>query len=172
MIFVYTVMAISYLSTEEGIAKVYVMYTSMMQDTSNSDQTVIANLTQDQITTICNGVLSSLTEEQKETIKQGIIEQKISEQMVLDDVQSQITDAVQQVSEEAGAIATLKSTLDQYTVFYQGVKEYTEALNNIKNGISTLSDNLATLRTNVTTLFNGATQLNDAMKHYMMVLLA
>ena len=156
--------ATAYLETDEGKQQITTVYTQMMSDTDTSDSTILSNLTDEQKSSILQGVLNALSDEQKQTIKEGVINQKIQETMVSDDVQNQINSAVKQVSEAAGTVSELKGKLDQYAVFYQGVKDYTSAVSSIKSGASTLNDSLSTLSSSMSSLTSGTSELNDAVK--------
>ena len=156
--------ATAYLETDEGKQQITTVYTQMMSDTDTSDSTILSNLTDEQKSSILQGVLNALSDEQKQTIKEGVINQKIQETMVSDDVQNQINSAVKQVSEAAGTVSELKGKLDQYAVFYQGVKDYTSAVSSIKSGASTLNDSLSTLSSSMSSLTSGTSELNEAVK--------
>lgn len=60
--------------------------------------------------------------------------------------------------------AELKGQLDNYSLFYTGLKEYTSAVSDAANGANTLKLNMDTLYTNVGTLKTSVGELNDGVK--------
>ena len=127
-------------------------------------QTVYATLTEEQKQQILEGAVESLTKEQKRQILDGYIDQMMKSKEVTD----QIAAAVAGSGTAASSIISLKGQLDNYSVFYEGLKSYTEAVEaaltgaqKLKLNMSTLHDAVGTLHTALGTLHDGASDLLD-----------
>ena len=133
----------------------------------------LMNLTDEQKEQIIQGAFESLTEEQKQQIRQGAVESLTEEQkqqiregyidqvMKSEEVTSQIQAAVDASGSAAGSIVSLKSQLDNYSVFYSGLKTYTDAVADAAAGAQTLDMNMQTLQTAVGTLHTALGTLHD-----------
>jgi uncharacterized phage infection (PIP) family protein YhgE len=121
----------------------------------------LASLTDDQKKQIREGALESLTASQKKQIRDGYIDQL----MKSEDVTKQITEAVSAVVGTAVAsITSLKGQLDNYSLFYDGLVEYTSAVSEAAKGANTIKINMNTLYSNVGLLNTSVGDLNDAVK--------
>lgn len=153
--------ATAYLQTAEGQALIAQAVADMTEEQKQQIvTTAVANLTDDQKAQIKSGAVQSLTDEQKEQIKSGYIEQTMKSK----DVTDQITDAVSAANSAAASVAELKGQLDNYSLFYDGLKQYTSAVSNAASGANTLKVNMDTLYANVGTLKTSVGDLNDGVK--------
>lgn len=109
---------------------------------------------------IRDGAVQSLTDEQKTQIKNAYIE----ETMLSKEVTDQITAAVAVADAAAASVTALKGQLDNYSLFYEGLKNYTSAVSNAASGANTLKLNMDTLYANVGTLKISVGKLNDGVK--------
>lgn len=137
--------AIAYLQTAEG--QVLVVQ-AMAVMTDEQKQQIIAT------------AIASLTDEQKTQIKNGYIEQMMKSKEVTD----QITAAVAAANTAAASITELKGQLDNYSLFYEGLKSYTSAVSNAASGADTLKINMDTLYENVGLLKTSVGDLNNGVK--------
>lgn len=122
--------------------------------------TAVQSLTDEQKAQIKAGAVASLTEEQKAQIRNGYIEQTMKSKEVTD----QITAAVAAADTAAANVAELKGQLDNYSLFYDGLKSYTSAVCDAANGADTLKINMDTLYTNVGTLKTSIGELDNGAK--------
>ncbi len=120
----------------------------------------LANLTDEQKTQIRVGTLASLTEEQKAQIRNGYIDQLMKSKEVTD----KITAAVSAAGTAAASVVSLKGQLDNYSLFYDGLKSYTNAVTEAASGANTLKLNMDTLYANVGILKTSVGGLNDGVK--------
>lgn len=148
------------LAKEKGIIDDLVE--KMTDDQKNQVITgALASLTDDQKKQIREGALESLTASQKKQIRDGYIDQL----MKSEDVTKQITEAVSAVVGTAVAsITSLKGQLDNYSLFYDGLVEYTSAVSEAAKGANTIKINMNTLYSNVGLLNTSVGDLNDAVK--------
>ena len=153
--------AITYLQTPEGQVMI-AQAIEVMTDEQKQQivTTAVANLTDEQKEQIKAGAVQSLTDEQKTQIKNGYIEQIMKSKEVTD----QITAAVTAANDAAANVAEIKGQLDNYSLFYDGLKSYTSAVSDAASGANTLKINMDTLYTNVGTLRNSVGDLNDGVK--------
>ena len=100
-----------------------------------------------------------LTEEQKAQLRDAAV-QKV---MASDEVTEQIDAAVAKVSEAAGQVSALKSQLDNYGTFYQGLVDYTGAVSQAATGADALKTNLDTLHDNTGLLESSVGTLDEAV---------
>lgn len=158
----YTVeQATAYLQTAEGQALIAQAVSAMTDEQKQQViTTAMAKLTDDQKAQIKAGAVQSLTNEQKTQIKNGYIEQTMKSK----DVTSKITAAVANANTAAASVAELKGQLDNYSLFYEGLKEYTSAVSDAARGANTLKINMDTLYANVGTLKTSVSELNDGVK--------
>ena len=153
--------AVAYLQTAEGQASV--AHTAGDMTVEQKQQifaTAVQNLTDEQKAQIKTGAVVSLTDEQKTQIKTGYIDQMMKHK----EVTEQINDAVATVNAAAARITELKGQLDNYCLFYEGLKGYTSAVSDVVNGANTLTLNMDTLYTNVGALKISVGELNDCVK--------
>ena len=148
------------LAKEKGIIDDLVE--KMTEDQKNQVITgALASLTDDQKKQIREGALESLTASQKKQIRDGYIDQL----MKSEDVTKQITEAVSAVVGTAvTSITSLKGQLDNYSLFYDGLVEYTSAVSEAAKGANTIKINMNTLYSNVGLLNTSVGGLNDAVK--------
>ena len=109
------------------------------------------------------------SEEVQAIINKGIADtraKKIAEAMASEQVQSQIQTAAEGVKE----VYALKTSLDSYSSFYQGVKTYTggvaaaaKGAGDLKTGAGTLNDGMGTLTGGVNSLADGIKTMNGKM---------
>lgn len=104
--------------------------------------------------------LEDLPEEQIAEIRNGYIEQM----MKSEEVTSQISAAVAAVSEAAEGVADLKGQLDNYSMFYDGLRSYTSAVSESANGAKELKINMNTLYQNTGILDASVGKLDSAVK--------
>lgn len=123
-------------------------------------ENVLAMLTEDQKLQIREGAVATLTDDQKTQIREGYIDQM----MKSEEVTSQITDAVKAAGSAAVQIADLKGQLDNFSVFYKGVCDYTSAVDTAANGAKTIAVNMKTLHENTAILETSCKKLDEAMK--------
>ena len=153
--------ATAYLQTAEGQALIAQAVSAMTEEQKQQIiTTAVANLTEEQKAQIKAGAVESLTDEQKEQIKNGYIEQMMKSNEVTD----QITSAVSAANSAAASVAELKGQLDNYSLFYEGLKDYTSAVSSAASGANTLKLNMDTLYANVGTLKTSVGDLNDGVK--------
>lgn len=153
--------ATAYLQTDEGQALIAQAAGAMTSEQKQQIVTTAAsNLTEEQKTKIKTGAVQSLTDEQKAQIKYGYIEQTMKSKEVTD----QITAAVADANTAAASVAELKGQLDNYSLFYEGLKSYTSAVSDAASGANTLKINMDTLYTNVGTLKTSVAELNDGVR--------
>lgn len=153
--------AMTYLQTPEGQALVAQTVATMNDDQKQQIiNTAVANLTPEQKTQIKSGAVASLTDKEKEQIRNGYIEQTMKSKEVTD----QITAAVAAANIAAASVTELKGQLDNYSLFYEGLKSYTSAVSDAASGANTLKINMDTLYTNVGTLKTSVGDLNDGVK--------
>lgn len=153
--------AVDYLQTEDG--KVLVTEAVFAMTDEQKQQiitTAVANLTDDQKAQIKSGAVASLTDTEKEQIRNGYIDQIMKSKEVTD----QITAAVAAANSAAASVAELKGQLDNYSFFYDGLKEYTSAISNAANGANEVKINMDTLYANVGTLETSVGDLNNGVK--------
>ena len=62
------------------------------------------------------------------------------------------------------SLVELKTNLDNYKAFYNGIVSYTSGVSDAASGANTLKTNMNTLNTNVGTLNNAFQELNDGAK--------
>ena len=153
--------AMAYLQTPEGQALV-AQAVATMNDGQKQQiiSTAVANLTPEQKTQIKAGAVASMTDKEKEQIRNGYIEQTMKSKEVTD----QITAAVAAANTAAASVTELKGQLDNYSLFYEGLKSYTSAVSDATSGANTLKNNMDTLYTNVGTLKTSVGELNDGVK--------
>lgn len=153
--------AAAYLQTAEGKALI-VKTIDVMTDEQKQQiiTTAVQNLNDEQKAQIKAGAVDSLTDDQKNQIKNGYIEHTMKSKYVTD----QITSAVANANTAAASVAELKGQLDNYSHFYQGLKDYTSAVSNATSGANTLKINMDTLYTNVGKLKTSVGELNDGVK--------
>ncbi len=153
--------ATAYLQTAEGQALVAQAVEAMTDEQKQQIVTAAAsNLTDEQKTQIKAGAVQSLTDEQKTQIKDSYIDQTMKSKEVTD----QITAAVAASNTAAASITELKGQLDNYSLFYEGLKSYTSAVSNAASGANTLKINMDTLYSNVGMLKTSVGELNDGVK--------
>ena len=104
--------------------------------------------------------VEEMTTEQKAQIKSAAIEQG----MKSSEVTSQISAAVSTASKASVQVKELKAQLDEYQKFYDGVRDYTEAVSEAKVGAGELSDNMKTLEENTGLLNDAMTEFCDKME--------
>lgn len=153
--------AAAYLQTAEGQALIVQTVGAMTDEQKQQIITAaVANLTDEQKTQIKTGAVQSLTDKQKTQIKNGYIEQTMKSKKVT----AQITAAVADANTAAASVAELKGQLDNYSLFYEGLKSYTSAVSDAASGANTLKINMDTLYTNVGTLKTSVVELNDGVR--------
>ena len=153
--------ATAYLQTAEGQALIAQAVAAMTDEQKQQIiTTAVANLTDEQKNQIKAGAVQSLTDDQKTQIKNGYIEQTMKSKEVTD----QITAAVAAANTAAASVTELKGQLDNYSLFYEGLKSYTSAVSDAASGANTLKINMDTLYTNVGTLKTSVGELNDGVK--------
>lgn len=97
--------------------------------------------------------IDTLTEEQ--------IAGRINENLQSEAVMNQVGAAVESARAGAGQIAALKSQLDSYNAFYQGLLGYTAGVSQAADGASRLKDGAGSLADASAALEAGASQLKD-----------
>ncbi|MBR4971542.1 MAG: hypothetical protein IKY59_01065 [Oscillospiraceae bacterium] len=139
--------------------------------------TVYATLTDEQKQQILEGAVESMTDDQKRQIREGYIEQMMKSKEVTD----QIAEAVANSGPAAASIASLMGQLDNYSVFYDGLKSYTDAVDEALSGanklklnmetlhkaVGTLHTALGTLRDGANDLLEGSTDLKDGTNQFL-----
>lgn len=152
--------AISCLQTAEGQVLIAQAATNISEEQKQHIiSAAVADLTDEQKAQIKAATVKSLTNEQKEQIKNGYIEQI----MKSTEVTSEITAAVVASGSAVASVAKLKGQLDNYSLFYDGLKQYTSAVRNAASGADTLKLNMDTLYANVGTLKLSVGNLNDGV---------
>lgn len=145
-----------YLQSGEGQALVAQTLTDMTDE--QKEQVIskaIAQLSDEQKEQILQEALDSLSKEQKTQIQQGYIQQM----MTCEEVTAQINAAVATVSDAAKQVSQLKGQLDSYSVFYQGLVSYTDAVSSAASGA-------AEIKLNMDKLYAGSTQLADGTSEF------
>lgn len=153
--------ATAYLQTDEGQVLIAQAVSAMTEkEKQKIITTAVSKLTENQKTQIKEGAIQSLTDEQKKQIKNGYIDQTMKSKEVTDE----ITKAVNSANSAVASISELKGQLDNYSLFYEGLKEYTSAVSSAASGANTLKLNMNTLYANVGTLKTSVGDLNDGVK--------
>lgn len=153
--------AAAYLQTAEGQALIAQTVAQMTEEQKEQIiMAALAALTDDQKAQILAGAVATLTDDQKVQIREGYIDQM----MKSEEVTSQITAAVAAASAAAANVAMLKGQLDNYVVFYEGLKSYTEAVSAAATGAQELKINMDALNAAVGTLNTSVGQLHDGVK--------
>ncbi len=150
----------SYLLTDSG--RTSINYTVNKLTAEQKEQILIgalATLTDDQKSQIRAGAVASLTADQKNQIKQGYIEQTMKSEEVTNQINSAVSSAV---SSAVKGVTELKGQLDNYSLFYEGLKSYTDGVGAAASGAATIKINMDTLYANVGKLNTGVSDLNDA----------
>jgi X-X-X-Leu-X-X-Gly heptad repeat protein len=80
------------------------------------------------------------------------------------EVTDQIPEIVAKASAAGASIASLKGQLDNYSLFYEGLKTYTSAVSDAASGANTIKLNMTTLYDNVGLLKTAVGDLNDGTK--------
>lgn len=153
--------ATAYLKTAEGQVLIAQAVFAMTEEQKQQIITAAAaNLTDEQKAQIKAGAALSLTDEQKTQIRNGYIEQTMKSKEVTD----KLTAAASAANSAAASVAELKGQLDNYSLFYDGLKDYTSAVSAAASGANELKINIDILSTNVGTLKTSVGDLNDGVK--------
>lgn len=150
----------NYMLTDSG--KTVVDYTIKNLTADQKEQILIgalATLTDDQKAQIRVGAVASLTNDQKKQIKQGYIDQTMKSEEITKQINAAVSSAV---SSAVAGITELKGQLDNYSLFYDGLKSYTDGVGTAADGAATIKINMDTLYANVGKLNDGVGELNDA----------
>lgn len=95
------------------------------------------------------------------------IDGQVKQKLASDDVQAQIKAAVSsglKGNASYSAIASLKTSLDSYAAFYNGLCSYTAGVSSAAGGAEKLSSGLGQLKTGSGSLVSGVSQLRDGAK--------
>ena len=103
-------------------------------------------------------IISANTEEQIQIL--------IDSNMDTDHVQNQISSAVSQAAAGAESLRALKTQLDSYAVFYNGLKEYTGGVAEAADGAAKLQGSMPELMSGVNELRDGSKELNDGLESF------
>lgn len=153
--------ATAYLLTAEGRALIARAVGVMTEEQKRQIiKSAAADLTDEQKALIRAGAVKSLTDEQKAQIKSAYIGQTMKSKEVTD----RLTAAVSATDSAAASVAGLKGQLDNYSLFYDGLKDYTSAVSAAASGADELKVNMETLYKNVGTLKTSVGNLNDGVK--------
>lgn len=129
------------------------------------DQMMASEDVQNQISA---GVAVTMASDEVQTmiaqLTQQQIELLIKQNMASEDVQKAILEATEKASAGAVQIRQLKQQLDQYEVFYLGVRDYTAGVEQAAAGAGKLQSNMPALVSGVTQLRDGSMQLSDGLK--------
>lgn len=87
------------------------------------------------------------------------IEKIVTEKLESEEVKSKLAAA----AEGAKAISSLKASLDDYNIFYLGLKNYTAGVAQAADGASSLKNGAGELKTGTDTLYNGICSLYDGI---------
>ncbi|MBE5965454.1 MAG: hypothetical protein E7255_00500 [Lachnospiraceae bacterium] len=85
------------------------------------------------------------------------------QKMGSEEVKAQINEAVKGAKSGASGIAALKTQLDAYNQFYQGLIAYTDGVAEASTGAKELKDATASLKEGTTGLKNGAEELHNGL---------
>lgn len=150
-----------YMKTQEGKDLIQLALDSMTEAQKEQIiQAALGYLTDAQKEQIREGAVNSLTKEQKEQILDGYIDQVMKSQEVTD----QITAAVAAANSAAASVTTLMGQLDSYSLFYEGLGTYTDAVDTVYQGAQTLQINMEKLADAVGTLNTGVGQIVSGSK--------
>lgn len=153
-----------YLKTEEGKDLIKLAIESLTEDQKEQIiQAALGYLTDAQKKQIREGALESLTKEQKKQILDGYIDQVMKSKEVTD----QITAAVAAANSAAASVTTLLGQLDNYSLFYEGLGSYTDAVDTAYQGAKTLKINMEKLAEAVGTLNSGVSDLVSGSKELL-----
>lgn len=94
------------------------------------------------------------------------IQTLINQNMSSADVQSQISAATAAAASGVASLQALRSQLDSYNTFYQGLLTYTAGVASACNGAKALQSNMPALTDGVTQLRDGAMELSDGLKQF------
>ena len=84
--------------------------------------------------------------------------------MASDEVTAQISNAVSLADDAAAQISELKTQLDNYGTFCQGLTDYTDAVSSAASGAESLKSGIDTLCDGIETLKRSVGELSDAVK--------
>ena len=167
-----------YIKTKEGKELLKVALDSMTDEQKEQViQGALGYLTDDQKAQIRDGALKTLTADQKKQILDGYIDQVMKSKEVTD----QITAAVTAANSAAASVMDLMGQLDSYSLFYEGLKTYTGAVDTAYQGAHSLKVNMdtlaqsagklnsgiITLASGVKELLDGATQMKDGTTEFL-----
>ncbi len=125
-----------------------------------SEQQAIAYLQTEEGQALIAQTVQALTDEQKMQIKDGYIEQMMKSEEVID----QITMGVSMYDSAAASITELKEQLDNYQLFYDGLRGYTSAVGTAASGADELKHNMSILYSDVGMLKTSVGELNEGVK--------
>ena len=124
-----------------------------------SEEDAAAYLETDEGKVAVANAVTAMTDEQKAQLREAYIQQ----QMASDEVTAQINAAVATVSAAAEQVSALKGQLDSYGAFYQGLTDYTAAVDSAATGAGSLSAGLNTLYGSTGTLQASVGELHTAV---------
>lgn len=153
--------------TAQGISED--VYNSNAQVKAQVDAAVDQMMASDEVQNqIAAGVAVTMASDEVQTMiaqmTQQQIELRIKQEMASEDVQKAILEATEKASAGAVQIRQLKQQLDQYEVFYLGVRDYTAGVDQAAAGAGKLQSNMPALISGVTKLRDGSMQLSDGLK--------
>lgn len=90
----------------------------------------------------------------------------IAQQLSSDEVQQQIGTAKEQAAAGAASLQSLKSQLDSYAAFYNGLTAYTAGVASARDGAETLQGSMPALTDGVSQLCDGARALSEGLKEF------
>ncbi|MCI8608078.1 MAG: hypothetical protein HFE73_00345 [Firmicutes bacterium] len=116
-------------------------------------------------------IAANVSEQMKSADMEKLIEQKTEEQIKVlieqnmnsAQVQGQITEALMKAQSGAASISSLKTQLDSFNTFYQGLNQYTAGVAAAKDGADQLQAGAEELHDGTSRLKTGASDLYDGM---------
>ncbi len=114
--------------------------------------------------TVLDDLLEKLdSSEEKAQIRSAAIQQA----MASSDVTSQISAAVASASEAAEQVKDLRTQLDDFQKLYEGICDYTDAVQDAKDGSAELDENMGTLLENIEKLKDSVAEFRDKISEFV-----
>ena len=107
--------------------------------------------------------IDAAVETQIAALVEQAVQKQITDTMASADVQAQLAAAYASADTGVETLTTLKTSLDSYNTFYQGLQQYTSGVDKAASGASTLSSGAATLKSGTEQLKSGAATLYDGV---------
>ena len=131
--------------------------------TDEQKQTVEAAIATQMASDDVKAQIDAAVETQIAALVEQAVQKQITDTMASADVQAQLAAAYASADTGVETLTTLKTSLDSYNTFYQGLQQYTAGVDKAASGASTLSSGAATLKSGTEQLKSGAATLYDGV---------